>query len=164
MTPWELTTVLLTLFHVRSSLCGEGNSFRPIIFALSVPLTFDPRGVCDTDASVCVCVCVCVCRDEAAGFCYVNDAVLCLLRLRKTFSRIVYVDLDLHHGDGLWLSTCFILTTYVLIDRKGSCKSWTKICFYFWLLIHYKYVSFFYCAWPIDLFAYCRCWRCLLCH
>eukprot|EP00074_Homo_sapiens_P104642 XP_016885133.1 histone deacetylase 8 isoform X6 [Homo sapiens] len=39
-------------------------------------------------------------RDEASGFCYLNDAVLGILRLRRKFERILYVDLDLHHGDG----------------------------------------------------------------
>jgi len=32
----------------------------------------------------------------------VNDVVLCLLRLREKFSRVLYVDLDLHHGDGVY--------------------------------------------------------------
>lgn len=40
------------------------------------------------------------CRDEASGFCYLNDAVLGILRLRQKFDRILYIDLDLHHGDG----------------------------------------------------------------
>uniref|UniRef100_A0A2K5LMD4 Histone deacetylase 8 n=3 Tax=Cercopithecinae TaxID=9528 RepID=A0A2K5LMD4_CERAT len=39
-------------------------------------------------------------KDEASGFCYLNDAVLGILRLRRKFERILYVDLDLHHGDG----------------------------------------------------------------
>ncbi|KAI2600016.1 histone deacetylase 8, partial [Homo sapiens] len=37
-------------------------------------------------------------KDEASGFCYLNDAVLGILRLRRKFERILYVDLDLHHG------------------------------------------------------------------
>ncbi|KAK1346760.1 hypothetical protein QTO34_000620, partial [Cnephaeus nilssonii] len=40
------------------------------------------------------------CRDEASGFCYLNDVVLGILRLRRKFDHILYVDLDLHHGDG----------------------------------------------------------------
>lgn len=39
-------------------------------------------------------------RDEASGFCYVNDAVLGILRLREKYDRVLYVDVDLHHGDG----------------------------------------------------------------
>lgn len=41
------------------------------------------------------------CRDEASGFCYVNDAVLGILRLREKYERVLYVDVDLHHGDGM---------------------------------------------------------------
>ncbi|KAJ1940997.1 Histone deacetylase 8, partial [Linderina macrospora] len=40
-------------------------------------------------------------RERASGFCYVNDIVLGILELNKTFSRVLYVDLDLHHGDGV---------------------------------------------------------------
>jgi len=39
--------------------------------------------------------------DEAAGFCYVNDIVIGVLTLLKKFKRILYVDLDIHHGDGV---------------------------------------------------------------
>ena len=39
-------------------------------------------------------------RDEASGFCFVNDIVLAVLTLRRKFERVLYVDLDLHHGDG----------------------------------------------------------------
>ncbi|KAJ3296190.1 Histone deacetylase 8 [Borealophlyctis nickersoniae] len=38
--------------------------------------------------------------DEASGFCYVNDIVLGILKLQKRFSRILYIDIDIHHGDG----------------------------------------------------------------
>ncbi|KAH9360736.1 hypothetical protein HPB48_020215 [Haemaphysalis longicornis] len=40
-------------------------------------------------------------RSEAAGFCYVNDVVLGILRLRQKFGRVLYIDLDVHHGDGV---------------------------------------------------------------
>lgn len=42
-------------------------------------------------------------RASAAGFCYVADAVLAILRLKRAPSkpRIMYIDLDLHHGDGV---------------------------------------------------------------
>ena len=41
-------------------------------------------------------------RNEASGFCYINDVVLGILKLREKFDRILYVDIDLHHGDGLY--------------------------------------------------------------
>ena len=40
-------------------------------------------------------------RDAAAGYCYVNDAVYSVLVLRRRYRRILYLDLDLHHGDGV---------------------------------------------------------------
>ncbi|KAJ3000231.1 Histone deacetylase 8 [Globomyces sp. JEL0801] len=39
-------------------------------------------------------------EDEAKGFCYVNDIVLALTLLREKFERILYLDIDIHHGDG----------------------------------------------------------------
>lgn len=40
-------------------------------------------------------------KDEARGFCYVNDIVLAILQLRSKFKRILYIDVDVHHGDGV---------------------------------------------------------------
>jgi acetoin utilization protein AcuC len=39
--------------------------------------------------------------DRASGFCYVNDPVLAILRLRARGWRVAYVDIDAHHGDGV---------------------------------------------------------------
>ena len=40
--------------------------------------------------------------DRANGFCYLNDPVLCLLRLRALgLRRMAYVDIDAHHCDGV---------------------------------------------------------------
>jgi histone deacetylase 1/2 len=40
-------------------------------------------------------------KSEAAGFCYVNDIVLCILELLKFHKRVLYIDIDCHHGDGV---------------------------------------------------------------
>jgi len=41
-------------------------------------------------------------RDQASGFCYFNDPVLAILAfLDQGLSRIAYVDVDAHHGDGV---------------------------------------------------------------
>lgn len=40
-------------------------------------------------------------RSEASGFCYINDCVLAILELLKVHSRVLYVDIDIHHGDGV---------------------------------------------------------------
>ncbi|XP_002963181.2 histone deacetylase 19 [Selaginella moellendorffii] len=38
---------------------------------------------------------------EASGFCYVNDIVLAILELLKYHARVLYIDIDIHHGDGV---------------------------------------------------------------
>ncbi|KAJ3236040.1 hypothetical protein HDU81_011237 [Chytriomyces hyalinus] len=40
-------------------------------------------------------------KSEASGFCYVNDIVLAILELLKVHERVVYIDTDVHHGDGV---------------------------------------------------------------
>ncbi|XP_076062556.1 histone deacetylase 8-like [Oratosquilla oratoria] len=40
-------------------------------------------------------------RDMASGFCYVNDIVLAIQQLRTKFDKVLYIDLDVHHGDGV---------------------------------------------------------------
>ncbi|MDG4649929.1 acetoin utilization protein AcuC [Roseibacterium sp. SDUM158017] len=40
--------------------------------------------------------------DRAGGFCYLNDAVLAILSLRRAGARkVAYVDIDAHHADGV---------------------------------------------------------------
>ena len=38
---------------------------------------------------------------EASGFCYINDLVLGILELLKHHPRVLYIDIDVHHGDGV---------------------------------------------------------------
>ena len=40
-------------------------------------------------------------KSEASGFCYVNDCVLAILELLKRHERVLYIDIDIHHGDGV---------------------------------------------------------------
>ena len=37
----------------------------------------------------------------ASGFCIFNDPVIAINRLRRTYDRIAYIDIDAHHGDGV---------------------------------------------------------------
>lgn len=39
-------------------------------------------------------------RDRAMGFCYLNNAAIAAEELRKTFSRVAILDVDVHHGNG----------------------------------------------------------------
>lgn len=38
---------------------------------------------------------------QASGFCYINDIVLGILNLLRTYARVLYIDVDVHHGDGV---------------------------------------------------------------
>jgi acetoin utilization protein AcuC len=40
-------------------------------------------------------------RERASGFCIYNDAALAIARARRAGLRVLYVDLDVHHGDGV---------------------------------------------------------------
>ncbi|XP_050017947.1 histone deacetylase 1-like, partial [Alexandromys fortis] len=40
-------------------------------------------------------------KSEASGFCYANDIVLAILELLKYHQRVLYLDIDIHHGDGV---------------------------------------------------------------
>ncbi|KAF7495820.1 Histone deacetylase 3 [Sarcoptes scabiei] len=49
---------------------------------------------------------------EASGFCYVNDIVIAILELLKYNPRVLYIDIDIHHGDGV--QEAFYLTDRVM--------------------------------------------------
>lgn len=62
-------------------------------------------------------------RDRASGFCYVNDVVLAIQRLRarargdagreRSFGRVMVVDIDIHHCDAV--ADAFAATDAVLV-------------------------------------------------
>ena len=49
---------------------------------------------------------------EASGFCYVNDIVLAIIEMLKYHKRVLYIDIDVHHGDGV--EQAFYLTDRVM--------------------------------------------------
>ncbi|GAB6028897.1 Histone deacetylase 3 [Chamberlinius hualienensis] len=59
---------------------------------------------------------------EASGFCYVNDIVIAILELLKYHPRVLYIDVDVHHGDGV--QEAFYLTDRVMtvsFHKYGNC-------------------------------------------
>ena len=43
-------------------------------------------------------------RNQASGFCIFNDCAVACSILRDRFERVAYVDIDVHHGDGVqWI-------------------------------------------------------------
>lgn len=61
-------------------------------------------------------------RDAAAGFCYVNDIVIGIQRLLQVkYQRILYIDLDIHHGDGV--ENAFSTTKRVFTLSFHQCEA-----------------------------------------
>ena len=52
-------------------------------------------------------------KDEASGFCYCNDVVLAILHLMDHFERVLYIDIDIHHGDGKETAMLIILSLFL---------------------------------------------------
>ncbi|KAI8846436.1 histone deacetylase 1 [Chytridium lagenaria] len=46
-------------------------------------------------------------KSEASGFCYINDIVLGILELLRVYSRVLYIDIDIHHGDDRVMTVSF---------------------------------------------------------
>ncbi|KAI5187587.1 histone deacetylase 3 [Nematocida homosporus] len=40
-------------------------------------------------------------KNGPSGFCYTNDIVLAIQELLKQHRRVMYIDIDIHHGDGV---------------------------------------------------------------
>lgn len=40
-------------------------------------------------------------KSEGSGFCYINDIVLAIIELLRIHPRVLYIDIDIHHGDGV---------------------------------------------------------------
>ncbi len=54
-------------------------------------------------------------KREASGFCYVNDIILAILEFLKYNARVLYIDIDIHHGDG-------VEEAFYSTDRVMSCS------------------------------------------
>ncbi len=67
--------------------------------------------------------------EKARGFCFINDVVLTILTLRRAGLRVLYFDMDAHHGDGVetafdpdpdTLTLSFHMDTDYAYPRKGG--------------------------------------------
>ncbi|KAJ2370175.1 histone deacetylase [Coemansia sp. RSA 2610] len=54
-------------------------------------------------------------KSAAAGFCFVNDIALALLELLRHHQRVLYIDIDVHHGDG-------VEEAFYTTDRVMTCS------------------------------------------
>ncbi|OBZ79650.1 Histone deacetylase RPD3 [Grifola frondosa] len=54
-------------------------------------------------------------KREASGFCYINDIVLAILEMLRLVQRVLYIDIDCHHGDG-------VEEAFYTTDRVMTCS------------------------------------------
>ncbi|QPG75434.1 histone deacetylase [Brettanomyces nanus] len=59
---------------------------------------------------------------EPSGFCYVNDIAMAILNLLRVYPRVLYIDIDLHHGDGV--QEAFNLTDRVMTVSFHKYDGW----------------------------------------
>lgn len=60
-------------------------------------------------------------RDKASGFCIFDDPAIACHVLRERFDRVAYVDIDVHHGDGvqwIWYDDPSVLTCSIHQDGR----------------------------------------------
>ncbi|KMU79464.1 histone deacetylase 1 [Coccidioides immitis RMSCC 3703] len=59
----------------------------------------------------------------ASGFCYVNDIVLGILQLLRIHPRVMYIDIDVHHGDGVeqafWSTDRVLTVSFHKYDKEN---------------------------------------------
>ncbi|VDQ08453.1 unnamed protein product [Trichobilharzia regenti] len=89
-------------------------------------------------------------KSEASGFCYINDIVIGILELLKYHQRVLYVDIDIHHGDGVEVMETFRPGAVVLQCGADSLSGDRLGCFNLSLRGHGKCVEFIR-SFPIPL-------------
>ena len=61
-------------------------------------------------------------KSEASGFCYINDIVLAILQLLRHHPRVLYIDIDVHHGDGVeqafWSTDRVLTVSFHKYDKE----------------------------------------------
>ncbi|KAF6730963.1 Histone deacetylase 3 [Oryzias melastigma] len=70
---------------------------------------------------------------EASGFCYVNDIVISILELLKYHPRVLYIDIDIHHGDGV--QEAFYLTDRVMTVSFHKSAAAAAVCLVLWVIV-----------------------------
>ena len=84
------TPVFTGLYEYASLACGATLAGAELILEGKVRAAFNPSGGYHHAGPA-----------HAAGFCYLNDVVLGCMRLAGAGRRVLFLDLDAHHGDGV---------------------------------------------------------------
>ncbi len=82
--------VWVGLYDYASLACGASLKAAELILAGEASVAFNPSGGYHHAH-----------RSEAAGFCYINDVAVACMHLARAGKRVLYLDVDAHHGDGV---------------------------------------------------------------
>lgn len=73
---------------------------------------------------------MCYFSDGAEGFCYVNDIAIAIQRMRSSFKRVLYLDLDVHHGNQeLLILVLLLIKFFVLGNGVENAFAYTRRVF-----------------------------------
>jgi acetoin utilization protein AcuC len=84
------TPVFKDMFQWGAWACGAGLMAADLLLQRKADVVFNLLGGFHHAAA-----------GRAAGFCFLNDVVLACLKLAGTGRRVLYLDVDAHHGDGV---------------------------------------------------------------
>jgi len=78
------------MFDHASWACGASLTGVELILSGETKIAFNPSGGFHHAKA-----------EKASGFCYINDLVLACIRFLENHRRVLYLDIDAHHGDGV---------------------------------------------------------------
>jgi acetoin utilization protein AcuC len=84
------TPVFRDMFEYGSWACGAGLTGAEMLLSGEADIAFNLLGGFHHAMAA-----------KAGGFCYLNDVVLACSRLAAAGKRVMYLDIDAHHGDGV---------------------------------------------------------------
>ena len=82
--------VFSDMYDYAALACGATLTAVNLILSGNVELAFNPSGGYHHAGP-----------ELAAGFCYINDVALSCLTLAEAGKRVLYLDIDVHHGNGV---------------------------------------------------------------
>ena len=82
--------VFKDMFDYASWACGATLTGAELILSGETNIAFNPSGGFHHAGA-----------EKSSGFCYLNDLVLACLRFSNNGKRVLYLDIDAHHGDGV---------------------------------------------------------------
>ncbi|WP_419659551.1 histone deacetylase family protein [Desulfosarcina variabilis str. Montpellier] len=106
------------MFDYARWACGATLSGAKLILSGEADIAFNPSGGFHHARA-----------EKASGFCYLNDLVLACMRFSDSGKKVLYLDIDAHHGDGVieaFYSTNQVMT--VSLHESGKTLwPWTGV-------------------------------------